>query len=59
MDGDWEIFKLWLQKESEREIEEEEDEEEEKKGRKGKGREGKGKEGKEKGCTKAQERVRA
>lgn len=49
MDGVWEICKLWLQKENEREIEEEEDEEE-KRGRKG---------GKERGCTKAQERVRA
>lgn len=49
MDGVWEICKLWLQKENEREIEEEEDEEEK--------REGKGKE--RKGCTKAQERVRA
>lgn len=48
MDGVWEICKLWLQKENEREIEEEEDEEK---------REGKGKE--RKGCTKAQERVRA
>lgn len=40
MDGVWEICKLWLQKENEREIEEEEDEEE-KRGRKvGKRREG-------------------
>lgn len=40
MDGVWEICKLWLQKENEREVEEEKDEEE-KRGRKGgKGREG-------------------
>lgn len=37
MDGDWEIYKLRLQKENERETEEEEDEEEKTKGREGKG----------------------